>query len=229
MLAFLIVSGRRGGSPDIPPYFELISSFFCSFPLFCNKEYLLLSWITDIVYDMEIEEVYPPFIYSIRYDRQEQNEFHRLFTEWNDVEAIINFLEENEDYLIGKYMKFNIEKLAEVAKPAVQKDIDAAKARKENSEWLRISQEIALNVHCHLRDKKMTKTDLAKAMNVSPSYIGKLLKGNENLTLETICKLEKIINRKLIYTSRTRRNPSSFKNSISGHFFSDPQAEYRKK
>ncbi len=126
-------------------------------------------------------------------------------------------------------MKFNIDKLAEVAKPAAQKDIDAAKARKENSEWLRISQEIALGVHCYLRDKKMTKTDLANAMNVSPSYIGKLLKGNENLTLETICKLEKIIGRKLIYTSRTRSYPSSAQKSITGHYLSDPQAEYGKK
>ncbi len=38
---------------------------------------------------MEIEEIYPPFIYSVRYSGQEQNEFHRLFSEWNDVEAII--------------------------------------------------------------------------------------------------------------------------------------------
>ncbi len=126
-------------------------------------------------------------------------------------------------------MKFNIDKLAEAAKPAAQKDIDAAKARKENREWLRISQEIALSVHCYLRDKKMTKTDLAKTMNVSPSYIGKLLKGNENLTLETICKLEKIIGRKLIYTSSTRRYLTSGQRSSSGQYLSDPQAEYGKK
>ncbi len=126
-------------------------------------------------------------------------------------------------------MKFNIDKLAEVAKPAAQEDIDAAKARKANAEWMRISQEIALSVYCYLRDKKMTKTDLAKAMDVSPSYIGKLLKGNENLTLETICKLEKITGRKLIYTSRTRRYPSSVKSSISGHYLSDPQKGYGKK
>ncbi len=75
----------------------------------------------------------------------------------------------------------------------------------------------------------MTKTDLAKAMDVSPSYIGKLLRGNENLTLETICKLEKITGRKLIYTSRTRRYPSSVKSSISGHYLSDPQKGYGKK
>ncbi len=48
---------------------------------------------------MEIEEIYPPFIYSVRYSGQEQNEFHRLFSEWNDVEAIMTFLEENESYL----------------------------------------------------------------------------------------------------------------------------------
>ncbi len=125
-------------------------------------------------------------------------------------------------------MKFNIEKLTEVAKPAAQKEIDAAYQRKANGDWLRISQEIALSVHCYLRDKKMTKAALAKALNVSPSYIGKLLKGNENLTLETICKLERIIGKKLIYTSKPHNNRTIYQSSKLGRYLSEPQAEYGK-
>ncbi len=121
-------------------------------------------------------------------------------------------------------MRFNIEKLAEVAKPAAKKSLDEVAGRKENEAWLRLSQEIALNVHCYLRDKKMTKTALAKAMGVSPAYIAKLLRGNENLTLETICRLEKIIGRKLIYTSRTyRRYPTT---GLPNRYLSEPQADY---
>ncbi len=123
-------------------------------------------------------------------------------------------------------MRFNIEKLAKVAKPAAKKSLEEAAGRKANRDWLRLSQEIALNVHCYLRDKKMTKTALAKAMGVSPAYIAKLLKGNENLTLETICKIENIIGRKLIHTSRTyRRYPTS---GLPNSYLSEPQANYGK-
>ncbi len=123
-------------------------------------------------------------------------------------------------------MRFNIEKLAEVAKPATRKSLEEAAGRKANEDWLRLSQEIALNVHCYLRDRKMTRTTLAKAMNVSPAYIAKLLKGNENLTLETICKIEKIIGRKLIYTSRTYRRYST--SGLPNSYLSEPQADYGK-
>ncbi|WP_409014460.1 MULTISPECIES: hypothetical protein [Dyadobacter] len=37
-------------------------------------------------------------------------------------------------------------------------------------------------------------------MGCSPQYIGKTLKGSENLTLQTICKMEKVLQIKLIET-----------------------------
>lgn len=48
---------------------------------------------------MEIIELYPPYIFSIKYDGQNENEFDRLFTEWNDVEKIMNFLITNQSHL----------------------------------------------------------------------------------------------------------------------------------
>lgn len=48
---------------------------------------------------MEIIAIFHPYIYSIKYDEQDENEFDRLFTEWNDVERITEFLEQNRDYL----------------------------------------------------------------------------------------------------------------------------------
>lgn len=48
---------------------------------------------------MEIFAIFAPYIYSIKYDGQDENEFDRLLSEWNDVEAITEFLEENRDYL----------------------------------------------------------------------------------------------------------------------------------
>ena len=48
---------------------------------------------------MEAIDIYSPYVYSIQYDGQDQNEFDRLFTEWSDVESVTNFLERNKDYL----------------------------------------------------------------------------------------------------------------------------------
>jgi len=38
-------------------------------------------------------------------------------------------------------------------------------------------------------------------MNCSPQYISKLLKGSENLTLETIAKLEEVLELDLVASS----------------------------
>lgn len=95
-------------------------------------------------------------------------------------------------------MAFNLDKLTEIAVPRNEKSRQRAKFRKDNREWLSMSHEIALTVHYYLRNAKMTQKELAERINVSPAYIGKVLKGNENLTLETICKLEKAIGTKFV-------------------------------
>lgn len=48
---------------------------------------------------MEIISIFAPYIYSVKYDGQDENEFDRLFTEWNNVERIGAFLEENHVHL----------------------------------------------------------------------------------------------------------------------------------
>lgn len=48
---------------------------------------------------MEIEKIYPPYIYSIKYDGEEANEFERLFEYWRDLDKVAGFFEENRDYL----------------------------------------------------------------------------------------------------------------------------------
>ena len=39
-------------------------------------------------------------------------------------------------------------------------------------------------------------------VNISPAYVGKLLKGCENLTLETICKVQRAIDESLVIVVR---------------------------
>ena len=104
-------------------------------------------------------------------------------------------------------MAFNVDKLAEIAKPQSEEAKAKAHYRRENREWIRMSQDIALSVHYYLRKSGMSQKDLAEKMAVSAAYIGKLLKGNENLTLETICKLQNAIGEELLSLT----HPYSFK------------------
>lgn len=52
---------------------------------------------------MEIEAIYPPYIYSIKYDGENANEFERLFESWRDLDEVIGFFEENEDCLKSEF------------------------------------------------------------------------------------------------------------------------------
>lgn len=71
--------------------------------------------------------------------------------------------------------------------------LEDAKYRKVNRAWLRKSQSIALHILNTLDEKGMQQKELANLMDVSPQQISKIVKGQQNLTLETISKLEKVL------------------------------------
>lgn len=95
-------------------------------------------------------------------------------------------------------MTANLDKLKAIAVDRNETAKARAQWRKENREWLRMSQNIALCLHHYLRTNKMSQKEFAEKMGVSPAYVGKLLKGSENLTLETICKIQKLMGEQLI-------------------------------
>jgi transcriptional regulator with XRE-family HTH domain len=70
--------------------------------------------------------------------------------------------------------------------------------RRANKDWLLKSARIAIKILRTLREKKMTQVQLAELLAVSPQHINKILKGQENLTLETIGKLEAALGIELI-------------------------------
>ncbi len=45
-----------------------------------------------------------------------------------------------------------------------------------------------------LENLHMSQKQLAELVGCSPQYVSRLLKGEENLTLETLCKLERALN-----------------------------------
>jgi transcriptional regulator with XRE-family HTH domain len=62
--------------------------------------------------------------------------------------------------------------------------------------------DIVIKINEILKAKGYTQKDLAEKMNKRPSEINKWLKGNHNLTLKTLAKLEAELGEPLIYTSR---------------------------
>ena len=65
-----------------------------------------------------------------------------------------------------------------------------AKYRRENREWLKKSAAIAVQVLDALKAQSLSQKELAARMSISPQQISKIVKGQENLTLETITNLE---------------------------------------
>jgi antitoxin component HigA of HigAB toxin-antitoxin module len=71
---------------------------------------------------------------------------------------------------------------------------DDSKYIEDNNDWLELSFKIALKVLRYLRENGMTQKALATELGFSPQYMSKVLKGRENLTLETISKIQNAIN-----------------------------------
>ena len=74
-------------------------------------------------------------------------------------------------------------------KNIIADDIDA---------WMLHSQTIATIISNRMNQLSMTQKALAVKMNCSQQYISKVLKGRENLSLETLCKIEKALNIKIL-------------------------------
>ena len=90
------------------------------------------------------------------------------------------------------------EKFKSLISDEVSPWIQEAEWRHENRGWLDRSFEFALRVLGILKEKGMSQKELAEKMNVSAQQVSKILKGSENLTLETISKLEQALEVQLV-------------------------------
>ncbi|MDE7143593.1 MAG: helix-turn-helix transcriptional regulator [Muribaculaceae bacterium] len=66
----------------------------------------------------------------------------------------------------------------------------AASARRDNKEWLRYSQQIAMMMLDKMEELGLTQKSVAGRMGCSQQYVSRVLKGSENLSIETISKIE---------------------------------------
>lgn len=89
-------------------------------------------------------------------------------------------------------------KLSALAKPANEDSLKNAKFRSENRGWLQKSFEIALLILSALKDKGWSQKQLAETLGVTQQQVSKIIKGKENLTLQTIARIESVLDIQLV-------------------------------
>ena len=87
----------------------------------------------------------------------------------------------------------NSEKFKSLISKEKTATVSRNKERIKNRARLRESQEIALKVLTKLDDLGWSQRRLAKELNVSAQQVNKIVKGKENLTLETQVKLQQAL------------------------------------
>ncbi len=98
---------------------------------------------------------------------------------------------------------------------------EQAQRRRENSCWLRYSGYIALTVQKRLEDLSLSQKELADRLSCSPQYVSKLLKGSENLTLDTISKLEESLDMDLVRSALSHVNRYDKEEQL--HMIAEPE------
>lgn len=70
---------------------------------------------------------------------------------------------------------------------------ERAEWRQENKSWLRHSQHIAMMMLDKMEALGLTQREVAERMGCSQQYVSRILKGHENLSIETMCKIEEAL------------------------------------
>ena len=87
-------------------------------------------------------------------------------------------------------MNSTIERLNAHKSSTPSKWREEAQYRVENRAWLKHSQMIAMRVLDEMENKGLTQKEFAQRVGCSQQYISRILKGKENLSIETISKIE---------------------------------------
>lgn len=96
--------------------------------------------------------------------------------------------------------KEKLKKLQEISKKeaATAKWKQEAKWNRDHADALADYMIIATRILLCLKDKGMSQRELAKQLDVSPQALTRIVKGRQNLTLQTIRKIEGVLGIELI-------------------------------
>lgn len=75
---------------------------------------------------------------------------------------------------------------------------EEAEWRRDNQDWLRYSKRIAVMLLSYMKRENLTQSAMAERMDCTQQYVSKILKGTENLSLETLTKLELAMGEQLL-------------------------------
>ncbi|MBQ5958849.1 MAG: helix-turn-helix transcriptional regulator [Bacteroidales bacterium] len=78
--------------------------------------------------------------------------------------------------------------------PSKWREEEEKRRRAKENGWLQYSRRIAIKIAMAMKQQNISRQELADRMGCSPQYVSRLLKGEENFSLETICKLENALN-----------------------------------
>lgn len=70
--------------------------------------------------------------------------------------------------------------------------------KQDKKDWAEYSQLIAAAMSKRMTELGLTQQMLAEKMNCTQQYISKMLKGQKNMSLETICKIENTLSIEII-------------------------------
>ncbi|MDE6409019.1 MAG: helix-turn-helix transcriptional regulator [Muribaculaceae bacterium] len=94
-----------------------------------------------------------------------------------------------------------LSKLQEHQSPTSSKWKENAEWRIANKSWLRYSQRIAMMMLDRMEELGLTQKSVAEKMGCSQQYISRVLKGSENMSIETISKIESALGLKIMEMS----------------------------
>ncbi|MDE6484955.1 MAG: helix-turn-helix transcriptional regulator [Duncaniella sp.] len=83
---------------------------------------------------------------------------------------------------------------------------EKAEWRTANKSWLRYSQGIAMMMLDKMEELGLTQKSLAERMGCSQQYVSRVLKGTENLSIETISKIEAALELEILEPKFTASN-----------------------
>ena len=75
---------------------------------------------------------------------------------------------------------------------------EEAEWRRDNKDWLRYSKRIAVLLLSYMKREHLTQSAMAERLDCTQQYVSKILKGTENLSLETLAKLEHATGERLV-------------------------------
>ena len=131
---------------------------------------------------------------AIKLTRTMQEREHTL-KELNKMEQVRNYHKRKGGNMKKKTQEFLEAHQSET--PSAWRE--EAEWRRNNWSWLRHSQKIAVKVLLQMKQEGLTQKALAERMNCTQQYVSKILKGKENMSLDTLSKLEDALGISLIY------------------------------